>query len=53
MRTTSTLASIVGQNIATFIGNTRLAGQFPNDLAQHFQDLKRLDVGGSSSISWL
>jgi hypothetical protein len=42
---------LVGQNIDTFIGNARLAGEFPNDLAHQFKDLKRLDVGGSFSIS--
>ena len=51
MRTTSTLASVVGQTSDTFIGSARLAGEILNDFAHHFQDLKRLDVGRSSSIS--
>jgi hypothetical protein len=50
---TSADPHVVGANFDTFIGNARLAGEFPNDLAHHLEDLKRLDVGGSSSISWL
>jgi hypothetical protein len=32
---------IVGQNIDTFIGNARLTGDFPDDLAGHLEHLKR------------
>jgi hypothetical protein len=33
--------SIVGQNIDTFIGNARLTGDFPDDLAAQLEDFKR------------
>ena len=32
---------LVGQNIDTFIGNARLNGDFPDDLAARLEDLKR------------
>ncbi len=41
MRTTSTLASVVEQNIDTFIGNARIHGDFPAALAEQLEDLKR------------
>ena len=41
MRTISTLASVVGQNIDTFIGNARIHGDFPAALAEQLEDLKR------------
>jgi hypothetical protein len=32
---------LVGQNIDTYIGNARLNGELPDDLAAHLEDLKR------------
>jgi hypothetical protein len=32
---------LVGQNIDTFIGNARVSGEFPDDLATQLEDLKR------------
>src|SRR6516162_5505752 len=32
---------IVGQNIDTFVGNARVNGDFPDDLASQLEDLKR------------
>src|SRR5690348_2207924 len=32
---------LVGANIDTFIGNARLTGDFPDDLAAHLEELKR------------
>ncbi|HEY1391531.1 MAG TPA: hypothetical protein VGF38_23550 [Ktedonobacterales bacterium] len=34
--------SVVGQNIDTFIGNARLNTEFPDELADQLEDLKRL-----------
>ena len=33
--------SVMGQNIDTFIGNARLNAEFPDELADQFEDLKR------------
>ena len=32
---------LIGQNIDTFIGNARINGDFPDDLAGQLEDLKR------------
>jgi hypothetical protein len=32
---------LVGQNNDTFIGNARIAGAFPDELAAHLEDLRR------------
>jgi hypothetical protein len=37
----SSTATLVGQNIDTFIGNARISGDFPDDLASQLEDLKR------------
>ncbi len=50
MRTISTLASVVGQNIDTFIGNARIHGDFPAALAEQLEDLKRRSQGTEEVI---
>jgi hypothetical protein len=44
---------IVGQNIDTFIGNARLSGEFPDDLAGQLEDLKRRSQEAEEDIPTL
>jgi hypothetical protein len=41
---------LVGQNIDTFIGNARINGDFPDDLAAHLGELKRQSQDAEENI---
>jgi hypothetical protein len=48
-------AGIVGANIDTFIGNARINGDFPDELAAHLEDFKRRsqEAEGDLPTPWL
>jgi hypothetical protein len=42
--------TLVGQNTDTFIGNARINGDFPDDLAGRLEELKRQSQDGEEDI---